>query len=779
MSFGRCFTVYLLLALLATVSGCASSVETRLRKVAPDPLEKNFRLTSTGDWAFSDRTTLTLRAYDMEKTAKTEPIAALVALQKRIEKDQSQDLLYTFAELAYFQAQRCEREKPKLAMEIYFAAILHSYQYLFDPKFDRDRNPYDSQFRDVCLIYNHSLLRMLRLLGNEYELILSPDHTYAVQSLDGTCNITCSMLTADWKGEEIEKFKFADDYEIKGLQNEYKQSGLGVPLIAIRKRGLDRTPVEKYYPPGLCFPVTAFLRPVAATNALPQEEIGSDVPRFEAFSETIDRLERGESLYENNLSERFDDEKPRFHAVLELYDSTAVTHTRIGSIMVPLESDLTTPLAYFLSNPRMNNLSTIGLLRPDELLISRFISKPGDELAAEEASPQNAKKGEKRKEKLSDQIQDKLVEHDLIDEPGEESPIVQASFSVKSDERVDLTLLNQLVKKTEKPTRQNPTIGSGDSLYGIYMMQPYDPNKIPVVMVHGLWSSPMTWMEMFNNLRSLPEIRDNYQFWFYFYPSAQPFWVSAAQLREDLAEVRRTLGSHRGSSAMDRMVLVGHSMGGLVSRMQTIDSGDRFWRLVSNRSLQELNETPEVKNKLEKWFYFTPDPSVSRVITIATPFHGSDYSNSFTQWLSNKVIRLPKTLTNVVGDIARNNDSSLASHSLLKIETSVESLSPKNPLFPVLLSSATPSDVRFNNIIGLQRKTGLAKYLEKDGDGIVDYTSAKIEGVQSEINVPAPHSTVHTHPRSIMEVRRILLENLEETRHSDLRPPEPYARQRW
>ena len=62
------------------------------------------------------------------------------------------------------------------------------------------------------------------------------------------------------------------------------------------------------------------------------------------------------------------------------------------------------------------------------------------------------------------------------------------------------------------------------------MVQPYEPGKIPVLMVHGLWSTPMTWMEMFNDLRSQPEIRDHYQFWFYLYPTGQPFWLSAARL---------------------------------------------------------------------------------------------------------------------------------------------------------------------------------------------------------------------------------------------------------
>ena len=76
---------------------------------------------------------------------------------------------------------------------------------------------------------------------------------------------------------------------------------------------------------------------------------------------------------------------------------------------------------------------------------------------------------------------------------------------------------------------------------GLYMLEPYDPEKIPVVMIHGFWSSIVTWMEMYNDLRGAPEIRDHYQFWFYLYPSGQPFWYSAADLRQQLRLARQSL----------------------------------------------------------------------------------------------------------------------------------------------------------------------------------------------------------------------------------------------
>ena len=230
--------------------------------------------------------------------------------------------------------------------------------------------------------------------------------------------------------------------------------------------------------------------------------------------------------------------------------------------LVPLESDLTTPLAYFLSKPELDALATAGLLRPE------------------------------------------------------------TAFGTADNGQAAGTIM------------------------GLYMVQPYEPGKIPVVLVHGLWSSPMTWMEMFNDLRSSPEIRDHYQFWFYLYPTSQPFWLSAMQLRHDLAEVRQVLDPNRQEPALDQMVLVGHSMGGLVSELQTLNSGDDYWRLVSKVPLDQIKADPEVREKLAQTFYFQPNPSMRRVITIGTPHRGSTFSNQTTQWLLKKLIDLPTDLMN-------------------------------------------------------------------------------------------------------------------------------------
>ena len=154
------------------------------------------------------------------------------------------------------------------------------------------------------------------------------------------------------------------------------------------------------------------------------------------------------------------------------------------------------------------------------------------------------------------------------------------------------------------------------------MLEPYTPGKIPVLMVHGLWSSPLTWMEMFNDLRSMREIRDNYQFWFYEYPTGQPFWDSAAQLRDDLAKTREVLDPAHAEPALDQMVLVGHSMGGLLSKLQVVDSGDAFWRTVSDEPLEKLKLPDETKQR--------PGP---RVLLPAEPVRAArDYDRHAAPW---------------------------------------------------------------------------------------------------------------------------------------------------
>lgn len=295
---------------------------------------------------------------------------------------------------------------------------------------------------------------------------------------------------------------------------------------------------------------------------------------------------------------------------------------------------------------------------------------------------------------------------------------------------------------------------------GLYMVGPYDPDRIPVLMVHGLWSSPITWMEMFNDLQADPELREKYQFWFYLYPTGEPLTTSAANLRERLKEVRRRCDPFGQNKRLDQMVVVGHSMGGLMSFLLTVNSEDKLWNSLSKIPVNEIKGGEEIQNEIRRVFFFESDRSVDRIITIASPFSGSGFANRFTQWLSGSIISLPDVTSKLSEQIFFQNNQSLWDR-MFAPRTSLDSLSRNSAVLSLVGQSSTPPEVTHHNIVGVC--TGRK---QKDwSDGVVKYQSARRTDVESEIVVEACHSSVHRHQETIQEVTRILKEHLRLMNH--------------
>lgn len=630
----------LLLAVVVAGPACApSSKFVAVRPVPTNALSERLPFSPKGVPQPTERTMLLLRRYGLAEEFNPRPHATLDRLSELIDEDPSTEKLYAFAELAYITAKRTERMDEQVALDLYGASVAHAYLYLFDPRVGFQRNPYDPQFRGACDLYNGALEEAMRLVGHREGL--QPGSTHTIDVAGQTWQISVVSRGMTWRESDFDRFEFVSDYELRGLTNRYRTHGLGVPLIAIRG-DQGESPVEKFYPSGLAFPVTAFLR------VLPPQE-GAAVQGM-----------------------------PR-QVLLELYDPLTSTDTQVADARVPLESDLSTPLAYFLENPELSQASTRGLLSPEKTAPMR----------------------------------------------------------------------------------------------GLYMVQPYQPGKIPVLLVHGLWSSPITWMEMFNDLRSAPEIRDHFQFWFYLYPTGQPFWISAKQLRDDLAQARAVLDPQRQEPTLDQMVLIGHSMGGLVSKMQTIDSGNEYWNIVSDKPFHLVKAEPEMLSELERTFFFSPNRSIRRVVTIGTPHRGSPFSNQATRYLASKLIELPKSLVDGSGRIYRDNPDVFRSDThLLRVSTSIDSLAPDSPVLPVLLNAPHPPWVKYHNIVGVLDRDGIIGSLANGTDGVVTYESAHLTDVESELIVNADHLSVHRHPLSVLEVRRILFEHLREMQ-AERQPPPP------
>ena len=192
--------------------------------------------------------------------------------------------------------------------------------------------------------------------------------------------------------------------------------------------------------------------------------------------------------------------------------------------------------------------------------------------------------------------------------------------------------------------------------------------------------------------------------------------------------------------------------------------------------MRTIEASPETKRELAETFFFRPTLSVRRVITIATPFRGSEFSNATTRWLSNKMIKIPQLLLNERQELYADNPGYFREPNLLEVNTSIDSLAPDSQILPVMLEAPQAPWVHKHNIVGRLTEHPLLTHVTGDGDGVVSYSSAHLEDAESEIVVDADHSNVHRHPLAILEVHRVLLEHLREI---DARPPSRLERLPW
>ncbi len=632
---------------VAAITDFGSNPGVEIRRRPRNPLDRPISLWSSmtghGGPQPGERSRLFLRRHALEEDYSRHPEEVLCELRSSTSDHPDLERLHVLAELAYIQG-HCHRRSghDQVAGQLLATAVMASYQYLFDPRLDVQRNAYDPLFRQVCDTYNAALEGMLRIMKEQDTL--RPGGKFVASSLDGQPLEIAISLNGRWRDDEFKTFEFVSDFDTEGLQNVYHTYGLGVPLIAIRDSGAEPDATEKkYYPKGLAVPLTAFIQTsIQATDSL--------------------------------------DHQPRHKCLIQLIDPLEQTGIAVGNRFAPLESDITTPLAYYLDDPLLGS----SVFATAALLNGEFAGK----------------------------------------------------------------------------------------FRGMYMLEPFDPNKIPVVMVHGFWSSPMTWTEMFNDLRGDKNIRDHYQFWFYMYPSGQPFWFSARQMREDLRDLRAHFDPEHQSPMLDEMVLVGHSMGGLVSRLQTLDSEDRFWRLLSDKPVEQLTGDEPTRQRLRDTLYFTANPSIARVVTIGTPHLGSPVSNNVTRWFSQQLFRLPDTLTNEYRKIVRDNPGYFLESNLLSITTSTDALSSESRFFEAMQAARRSSRVTYHNIIGVKPAGSVLpwSHAEPDSDGVVSLESARTPDASTEVEVPAEHSVIHKHPRAIMEVRHVLLDHLAQIRNAQADP---------
>jgi len=295
---------------------------------------------------------------------------------------------------------------------------------------------------------------------------------------------------------------------------------------------------------------------------------------------------------------------------------------------------------------------------------------------------------------------------------------------------------------------------------GIFLMQPHRPGKIPLVLVHGTASSPARWAELVNELNGDPKIRERFQIWLFIYDSGRGVGYSAGRLRKALTNTVHELDPEGKDPALKDMVVIGHSQGGLLTKLTAIDSGTKFWDHISDKPFDQMKLSPEARELIQQSAFYTPLPFVKRVVFISTPQHGAMLAASqIVTGLVAKLVTLPVTIINhtaLLAKIATASGDEKFAAMLSRPMTSVDTMNPNNPALQILASIPVTPNIPAHSIIAVEGDGPK----EEGDDGVVAYKSAHIDEAVSEFVVRWSHSC-QGQPEVIEEVRRILFEHLD------------------
>ncbi len=292
---------------------------------------------------------------------------------------------------------------------------------------------------------------------------------------------------------------------------------------------------------------------------------------------------------------------------------------------------------------------------------------------------------------------------------------------------------------------------------GVRMLGPYDRERIPVVFVHGTASGAWRWAEMINHLQSNSTIHAGYQFWIFQFNSGNPIPFSAGLLRQELTDLVAELDPEGDDENLRRMVVIGHSQGGLLAKLCVVDSGDVFWQTFSSAPIDELDLQPETRQLAERSLFFKPLPFVQRVVFIATPHEGSFLAERWFSRLASRMVDLPGELVDAAGDLFIEGDDRVLLRGLDDLPSSIDNMTRDNPFLQALAEMDVAPGVEAHSIIAVLHD---AEDPALAHDGAVTVASQRREGVESEFIVRSGHSTQH-HPITIGEVRRILRSGLQ------------------
>lgn len=304
---------------------------------------------------------------------------------------------------------------------------------------------------------------------------------------------------------------------------------------------------------------------------------------------------------------------------------------------------------------------------------------------------------------------------------------------------VDLTTPLQVFASELPDSHRSTGFFDGDAarhLAGITMMEPYESGRIPIIVVHGTMAVPEAWLPFFSSLRGDPWLRDHYQVWFFRYPTSNPVPVSAAILRDSIAAQVRRCDPQDADPALHRMVLMGHSMGGLLARLQVIDSDPGLRAALAPDLQPDQTASPLLTRCTE----FRHQERITRVVYIGTPHRGVDLLDAF--WLNDAAdfLELPQESAALALFAGKRGE-----------HTSLHTMRPGCRFLTWLAGKPSGIGVTVHSIVG---------DLGKGDDGLVSYQSAHLADAASELVMKVDHGQIYKNSEAVRELRRILEEHL-------------------
>lgn len=554
-----------------------------------------------------------LAYFGLDEEFGHDPGATITKLEVINQRERVRELEVQLAELSYWLAKR-DGDQGR-----FLAAAIHAYLYLFGTGFHAAPNPYSPRFRLACDIYNRGLAGAFLTPAGGVDLV-----DCEVETPRGTVAVRATRPGFPWGAEVFSEFLPTDAFRVRGLRERLRDPGLGVPLIAVQTAGSAAGLDPEFLGRQVKLPATAFLH----------------------LHGGLDEFIEGE-----------------LEATLELHLGLDVASVQVGQEQVPLEADLTAPLAHALEASKVWGFGTSGF--------------------------------------------------------------------------------------------RNSAVSGFEA--GVFMLQPYQKGKIPLVLIHGTASSPATWAQTINSIQAHWRIRSNYQVWLALYNTGNPILYSASIVRQKLQELHDELDPAGTDTELSNMVIVGHSQGGLVTRLLVSESEDRIWDSVFDVSFEAYQLEPDVRTFLVETIFFEPLPFARRAVFISTPHRGSYMAGGWIGKFARKLVSLPGNLV----DLARHAD---LPPELRQIPTSVENMDPDNRFVRVLAELPFGPGVRLNSIVAVEPGQ---EPVEEGNDGVVEYSSAHLDQAESELIVRYSHSC-QGRPETIEELSRILIEHVEEVRSRGL-----------